>query len=360
MSWCQTVNRPSGSAAASTIDQPGGTGRQWSAGARASSAYPPPGTRAQTASPTCQVVTPSPQATMRPATSSPRMGEASGGGGYAPCRCSRSGRLTPAAQTAINTSPGPGRGSGPRTRVSCSGPPEALTSTWSMPFLRGNGWDCTRARGPGSPSGQRRLNAFPHLIDTAHALDSMVLRRPRSLLAGIKIHQGAGLFMIHRQPPTHGVLAVVLALYQGLAGLVIDPGAPGGLVVDMIGSPRRGVDPTAADPTDDLFVRHHDFHHVVDGNPGLLQGLGLGNGAGEAVEQEAASAVRHGDALLYQGDDDVVGNQASRTHHALDLAAQLRSGLDRRAQHVAGGDLGDAVVANKVLSLGALARAGRP
>src|SRR5215470_4489554 len=40
-----------------------------------------------------------------------------------------SGRLTPAPRTLISTSPGPGRGTGPRVRPMTSGPPLPLIST---------------------------------------------------------------------------------------------------------------------------------------------------------------------------------------------------------------------------------------
>ena len=58
--------------------------------------------------------TPGPQATIVPATSSPMIGDASGGGGYVPARCAQSGRLTPAWLTSISTSPAFGCGTGPR------------------------------------------------------------------------------------------------------------------------------------------------------------------------------------------------------------------------------------------------------
>ena len=45
-----------------------------------------------------------------PATSRPRMSVAPGGGAYWPCRCSTSGRLTPAAATLIRISPAPATG----------------------------------------------------------------------------------------------------------------------------------------------------------------------------------------------------------------------------------------------------------
>ena len=69
-----------------------------------------------------------PTATTCPATSSPGMSLAPGGGGYAPSRCSTSGRLTPAAATSISTSPAPGTGSGRSTGRSTSGPPGCAIS----------------------------------------------------------------------------------------------------------------------------------------------------------------------------------------------------------------------------------------
>ena len=51
---CQTVKNVSGSAAASSIENPRGTGRHSGSAATAYSAYPPPGSSAQTASPSRQ------------------------------------------------------------------------------------------------------------------------------------------------------------------------------------------------------------------------------------------------------------------------------------------------------------------
>ena len=76
----------------------------------------------------------------------------------------------------------------------------------------------------------------------------------------------------------------------------------------------------------------------------VLHRLGLRDGAREAVEQEAVGAIGLRDALLDQADDDVVADQAASVHHLLGGQAERRAGLDRGAQHVAGGDLRDAVV----------------
>ena len=58
-----------------------------------------------------------PVSTTSPAHSMPRMSDAPGGGGYIPCRCRRSARLSAVARTRMRTSAGPsaGRGASPRT-----------------------------------------------------------------------------------------------------------------------------------------------------------------------------------------------------------------------------------------------------
>lgn len=68
-------------------------------------------------------MTPSPSATTVPATSSPGIGLAPGGGGYRPARCNASGRLTPAASTCTSNSPAPGEGIATTCGCRTSGPP---------------------------------------------------------------------------------------------------------------------------------------------------------------------------------------------------------------------------------------------
>ena len=76
----QTVKQVSGRQAAASSPMPAGIGRAWVADVTAYSAYPPPGSSAQTASPTAHCVTPGPMAATWPDASSPGRGEAVGGG----------------------------------------------------------------------------------------------------------------------------------------------------------------------------------------------------------------------------------------------------------------------------------------
>jgi len=90
----------------------------------------------------------------------------------------------------------------------------------------------------------------------------------------------------------------------------------------------------------------------------FVQGLGLGHGAREAVEDEAPFGVRLGQALADDADDQLVGDQFAPFHDGLGLLPQGGAGGHRRAQQVTGGDLGDLVLFHQALGLGALAGSG--
>ena len=58
-------------------------------------------------------------------------------------------------------------------------------------------------------------------------------------------------------------------------------------------------------------------------------------------------------------DDHLVGHEVAAVHELLGLPAELGALLDRGAQHVARGDVGQAEVLVQALGLGALAGPGR-
>ena len=120
-----TVQATSGSPAASCRLTPAGSGSTCAAGTATYCAYPPPASRAQTCCPATRPVTPSPTAAMVPDTSRPMMSLVPGGGGYLPAAWSRSARFTPAALTAITTSPAPAETSG--TSATTSRPEVSVT-----------------------------------------------------------------------------------------------------------------------------------------------------------------------------------------------------------------------------------------
>ena len=126
---------------------------------------------------------PGPQAATAPATSSPGMSDAPGGGAYLPWRCRMSGRLTPAAATAISTSRGPGSGVGRVTGRSTSGPPGCAISI-ARHRLRDRAHHSTSVRGAAHPLDQRaqaplhlgRGRAVAVAVAGEHPLEGMLRR----------------------------------------------------------------------------------------------------------------------------------------------------------------------------------------
>src|SRR5690606_4176730 len=228
---------------------------------------------------------------------------------------------------------------------------------------KGSNFSRSAPRGaPGLRRAQRRQGALADLLDRADAGDlahlgraRIAARGPRAVVVGAR----ARLRAVHLEAPAHGLLAVVLALHKRLAGEVVAAFDPGRVELHVIGAPGARMGAPPAHAHDDLLVGHVDLEHVVDAYPFGLHGLGLRKGAREAVEEEAARAIRRPQALLHERDDDLVRDELPRVHHLLRGGAERRAGLDGRAQHVAGGNLGDAEALAEERRLGALAGAGR-
>src|SRR5439155_16623735 len=83
--------------------------------------------------------------------------------------------------------------------------------------------------------------------------------------------------------------------------------------------------------------------------------LGLRDGWGEAVHDEALLAVALLQAVADDADHDVVRHVAARGHDGLRFEAERRAGCDLSPQDVAGGDVRDVEGAVQQLRLGAFA-----
>ena len=77
-----------------------------------------------------------------------------------------------------------------------------------------------------------------------------------------------------------------------------------------------------------------------------------------AIEDEAAGAVRLGQPLLDDADDDAVGHQLALVHVGLGLQAHGAAVADGGPEHVAGGDGGDIQLTAEDIRLCPLARTG--
>ncbi len=114
---------------------------------------------------------------MVPATSRPGRSEAPGGGAYFPSRCRTSGRFTPAAATAMSTSPGAATGRGRSTRRRPSAGPGVPISTARIglvPQVRGQS---RRRQQPGEDSPPLRgiVAGAPLDVGPGHVLAEVVV-----------------------------------------------------------------------------------------------------------------------------------------------------------------------------------------
>ena len=106
----------------------------------------------------------------------------------------------------------------------------------------------------------------------------------------------------------------------------------------MIAGAAALADAPAAHTGDDLLIGNLDGDHGVEADTGLLEGLGLGDRAGHAVQNVAVRAVRLLQALVDDADDDLIGHQLTGVHILLGLEARRSPILHGSTQNVASGD----------------------
>src|SRR5690606_34655756 len=131
-----------------------------------------------------------------------------------------------------------GRALGQPARRPCRGRPEAVRAgpgndrgEAAWPLLLENG------EGPGGD-----------LFHRARARDPVIGRRGRVAAfrpSGVVLDEGAGLLVIDRQALANGFLAVVLALDERLAGLVVAALHLGRVEANVVGATTRGMDAAA-------------------------------------------------------------------------------------------------------------------
>ncbi len=101
-------------------------------------------------------------------------------------------------------------------------------------------------------------------------------------------------------------------------------------------------------------VEHH-AHLLSAFGQHLLQGFGLCDGAGEAVEDDALGVLEAVQRAGQDVDNQLVGQELSLVDIAFGGFAQFGSVLDFGTQHVARGDVVDAILRYNSLALCALA-----
>jgi hypothetical protein len=155
--------------------------------------------------------------------------------------------------------------------------------------------------------------------------------------------------------------AVVLDERRGLALVELEP--PPDRVGRVVGATLLGC--PAEHPSDQLVaLRHLEVEDDVEGPPELAQKiverLGLGHRAREAVEDKAADRVATRQPVADQFDHLLVGDEVAPVVDLTQLLAQRRVARHHVPDHVAGGDVGNPVHRLDPLRLRALAGALRP
>ena len=132
----------------------------------------------------------------------------------------------------------------------------------------------------------------------------------------------------------------------------------------MIPLAATGAGEAAGDAIDQRLFIHRQFDHGVQLSPTLVEQcvecVGLRRGARIAVEDRTLFGIGHVQPLTDQRGDDRVGHEFPRLHHGLRLQPDRRAGLDRRTQHIAGGQLDHAAARLQPAGLRTLAGSRRP
>lgn len=178
------------------------------------------------------------------------------------------------------------------------------------------------------------------------------------LLFAVVVVDGGGHFVERLEALFHDLLLVVGALREGVAGDVVLARDLGGLELGVVDAARGDVEPAAARALDDDVVGDVEAHDALDAEVELVHELRLLERAREPVEHPAAAALGHLHGVLDDVEDDLVGDELALVHDVLGLHAVGGLVLDGGAEHVAGGEVADAVALNDGGALGSLAGSG--
>src|SRR5690606_6734322 len=135
--------------------------------------------------------------------------------------------------------------------------------------------------------------------------------------------------------------------------------ALGRIVDDVINTPRCFMNAASAETLYNFFVGNVNLDDVIDIDTCINQCFRLRNGARETVKKKSVGAVTGADTFLYQGDDQIIGNQTTSSHNIFCLQSERRTCFNRSAQHITGGNLWNAKFLHDQFRLRTFTRARR-
>ena len=141
---------------------------------------------------------------------------------------------------------------------------------------------------------------------------------------------------------------VILSLHERLTREVILTRNLRRRKLGVVRSTARLVDPSSLHSLDQDFIRNFEIQNGVDGDAlraqHLIQLHRLRHRSREPIQDETISALWRLDGLLDDADDDVIRHERAALHGLLRLDAVRGLGRDRRAKHVTGGEMAQAVL----------------
>ena len=145
--------------------------------------------------------------------------------------------------------------------------------------------------------------------------------------------------MIDLESFPHCRFPIIVPLNKRLSAEIVLARSYGRVEFNVVRTTRAGMDTAPAHSMDDNGVIHRNFHHRLDRDSPLTQGLGLRDVSRKPVEQTASPTVGPVQPFFYETHDDIIRNQSSRIHDSLGPQPQLGTSPICSSQHVSGGDL---------------------
>ncbi len=183
---------------------------------------------------------------------------------------------------------------------------------------------------------------------------------------GIEIDEGRGAFVVGGETDLDGFATVVLSAEERGAATIADAIVYGRLIVDVEDGFAFAAGSPAAEARNDFvvgkFVIDDSVERKIFAAKKFIERFGLGQRAGEAVEEEAALAAETTGTFANHFPDGGVGDE-SATAHEVERGSHGRrrraiAARRGRAENVAGGEMAGAEALVEKLGLGAFADAG--
>jgi len=209
----------------------------------------------------------------------------------------------------------------------------------------------------------RRLFLVKGLSDAGGDLVDIVVSVNVGHLLTVVLQHGGGLGVELVQAGAQLVLGVVAAVHQGLTGHIVLALHLGRAEVGVVGAATGRVDPATRHALHEKLVVDVQVDDLVNADVLLLQqavqDLCLVDSSGETVQDKALVALRALDGIGNNASNNLITNQLAGIHERLSLQADLSAVLDGISEHVAGGQVAQAVLLLDSGSLGSLSSTGR-